>query len=122
MNIMRKHRLIKITIIVLSVILALYIGLSVYGAKASMEIPRLPLNNSPASVGLDYEDVSFTSRDDSVLLKGWYIPGKRDSVIIIVHGGFQNRIDDTVNTLGLAHDLVEKGYNLLLMFRACCFA
>ena len=98
----------------LAVLLVLYIGLAVYEAKAAMAIPRLPLNDSPTSVSLDYEDVSFTSRDDSVVLRGWYIPGKKDSVIIIVHGGFQNRLDDNVGTLGLARDLVERGYALLL--------
>jgi len=114
MNIMRKRRLIKVTAIGLAIILVLYIGLSIYGATTAMEIPRLPLNNSPASIGLAYEDVSFTSRDDGVVLRGWYIPSKRNSVIIIVHGGFQNRLDDNVDTLGLAHDLVKKGYDLLL--------
>lgn len=79
-----------------------------------MEIPRLPLVKSPASIGLDYEDVSFTSRDDNVVLRGWHIFGERDSIIIIVHGGFQNRVDDDVSTLELAHDLVENGYDLLL--------
>ena len=79
-----------------------------------MEIPCLPVNNSPASVGLDYEDVSFTSRDDLVVLKGWYLPSEGHSVIVIVHGGFQNRLDDNANMLGLAHDLVKMGYNLLL--------
>lgn len=111
---MRKPRLIKVTAIGIAIILVLYTGLSIYGAREAMEIPRLPLNNSPASVGLAYEDGSFTSRDDGVVLRGWYLPSKRDSVIIIVHGGFQNRLDDNVGTLGLAHDLVKNGYNILL--------
>lgn len=113
---MQKLRLVKITAIVIAVILVIYIGLSIYGAKAAMEIPRLPLevNSSPASLGLAYEDVSFTSRDDGVLLRGWHLPGGGDSVIIIVHGGFQNRLDDNVNTLGLTRDLLEKGYDILL--------
>jgi pimeloyl-ACP methyl ester carboxylesterase len=114
MNTVRKLRLIKVTAIGIAIILVLYVGLSIYGAKAAMEIPRLPLNDSPVSVGLDYEDVSFTSRDDHVVLRGWYLPSKSNSVIIIVHGGFQNRLDDNVDTLGLAHDLVKRGYNLLL--------
>lgn len=111
---MRRRRLIKFTALGVAIILVLYIGLSIYGAVEAMEIPRLPLNDSPSSVGLDYEDVSFTSRDDGVLLKGWYLPGEGENVIIIVHGGFQNRLDDNVNTLGLAHDLVNKGYDILL--------
>ena len=32
----------------------------------------------------------------------------------MINGGFQNRIDPVVDTLGLAHDLVQKGYNILL--------
>lgn len=114
MNTIRKLRFIKVTVIVISTLLVLYTGLSIYGAVAAMEIPRLPLVKSPASVGLNYEDVSFRSRDDGVVLRGWHIFGERDYVIIVVHGGFQNRVDDNVDTLGLAHDLVEKGYDLLL--------
>jgi pimeloyl-ACP methyl ester carboxylesterase len=104
----------KATAISIAIVFAVYIGLSIYGAIAAMEIPRLPLNDSPASVGLAYEDVSFTSRDDNVVLRGWYIPGERDFIIIIVHGGYQNRVDYNADTLRLAHDLVEKGYDLLL--------
>jgi hypothetical protein len=110
----KKFRLVKVTAIVVASILVLYAGLSTYGAVAAMAIPRLPVIKSPTSVGITYEDISFTSRGDGVLLRGWHITGKRDSAIIVVHGGFQNRVDDNVDTLALAHDLVDKGYDLLL--------
>lgn len=113
---MKKARLIKIIAIVVATILVVYIGLSLYGAHEAMGIPRLPLdeNVSPADVGLTYEDVSFTSREDNVVLRGWYLPADGDSAIIIVHGGFQYRLDDNVDTLNLAHDLVVEGYSILL--------
>ena len=113
---MAKLRWLKVTAIVIAAILFVYVGLSVFGAKAAMEIPRLllDLSRSPDTVGLAYQDVSFTSRDDGVLLKGWYLPGGGQSVIVIVHGGFQNRLDDNVNTLELARDLVAEDYNVLL--------
>jgi len=114
MNTARYLRLTKITAIGVAALLILYTGISVYGAIATMGAPRLPLTETPSSVGLAYEDVSFTSRDDNVVLRGWYIPSQRDTVIIIVHGGYQNRIDDNVDTLSLARDLVKKGYDLLL--------
>ncbi|UCE98380.1 MAG: alpha/beta hydrolase [Dehalococcoidia bacterium] len=79
-----------------------------------MRIPRLPVETTPTSVGLDYKDAFFMSRDDNVLLKGWFIHGSSQISIIIVHGGFQNRVDDNVDTLGLARDLNKAGYNLLL--------
>jgi pimeloyl-ACP methyl ester carboxylesterase len=96
-----------------TIALAAYVGLSIFGASALIEIPRLPLHGSPAFVGLAYEDISFTSRD-GIVLRGWYIPAQGDLALVIVNGGFQNRVDDTVDTLALARDLVQKGYNLLL--------
>jgi pimeloyl-ACP methyl ester carboxylesterase len=113
---MRKARLIKIIAIVIGAMLVVYGGTSIVGAHEAMEIPRLdlPESVSPADVGLDYEDVSFNSRGDAVVLKGWYLPAEGDYAIIIVHGGFQPRLDDTVNTLPLACDLVVEGYNVLL--------
>lgn len=37
-----------------------------------------------------------------------------ENVIIVVNGGFQNRIDETVGTLQISRDLVLKGYSILL--------
>ena len=108
------RRKIKIIITCLSVVLALYIGLSVLGAAATMQLPRLPVNGSPASVGLTFQDVVFNSRIDAVSLKGWVLPSSGDSVLIVIHGGFENRLDPQVGTLNLSRDLVQKGYNLLL--------
>ena len=79
-----------------------------------LKIPRIPLSQTPDSVGLTYEDVCFPSRIDGIALKGWYLPGKRDFTLIIVNGGAQNRIDSETGTLEISQDLVEKGYNLLL--------
>lgn len=99
---------------VLAIVLAVYAGLSLFGAATAMEIPRLPLKSSPTAVGLTYEDVAFPSRDGEVTLRGWFIPAGGDRAIIIVHGGFQNRVDEVVGTLALARDLAQEGYNLLL--------
>lgn len=103
----------KVAIFIIA-ILVIYVSLSTLGAIFVMRIPHLPLEDAPVSLGLEYEDVSFRSRDDNVLLKGWYIHGDNNAVIIIVHGGFQNRIDDNVNTLGLTRDLNKQGFSLLL--------
>ena len=100
--------------IVLAAVAFLYVSLSFVGGALAMRIPRLPLVGSPASVGLDYQDVSFPARSDRTALKGWYIPGQGESAIIVVHGGTQNRVDENVDTLGLARDLAGKGYDVLL--------
>jgi pimeloyl-ACP methyl ester carboxylesterase len=110
----KKKKIFKIIAIGIGVFLVIYLGISVYGAKMAMEIPRLPLIYSGDALGVTYEDVSFKSRGDNILLKGWYVPGQKNDVIIIVHGGFQNRVDDNVDTLGLTRALVNKGYSVLL--------
>jgi uncharacterized protein len=79
-----------------------------------MEIPRRPLVYDPALLGVPYEDVAFKTRGDNLTLRGWFLPGANKDVIIVVHGGFQNRIDANVDTGGLAHDLAIQGHNILL--------
>ena len=103
-----------IAVIVIVIILVVYTGLSTYGAKRAMEIPREYLEVTAETTGLEYEDVAFTSRTDSVLMKGWYFPGGGEKAIIIVNGGFRPRVDENSDTLGLTTAMVSKGYNVLL--------
>ena len=109
-----RRRGIKITVTCLVVIMAVCAGTSVLGAAAAMGIPRLPLIASPASVGLTFQNVSFDSRVDKVPLDGWFIPSSGDAVLVLINGGFQNRVDPVVDTLSLARDLQHQGYNILL--------
>jgi uncharacterized protein len=109
-----RRRRIKIAITCFAVIVAVYVGTSVLGAATAMSIPRLPLIASPASVGLTFQNISFDSRVDNVPLDGWFIPASGKAVLVLINGGFQNRVDPVVDTLGLAHDLQQQGYNILL--------
>lgn len=108
-------RLIKIALRIILVIVVLYAGLSVAGAVMVMRIPRLKVDGSPSDVGLAYTNVSFPAWNESnILLKGWYFQGQGDKTILIVHGGFQTRVDNVVDTLDLTKSLVAAGYNVLL--------
>ena len=108
-------RFIKIALRIILVIVVLYAGLSVAGAILVMRIPHLQIDGSPSDVGLAYTNVSFPARNESnILLKGWYLQGQGDKTILIVHGGFQTRVDNVVDTLDLTKSLVADGYNVLL--------
>jgi len=107
-------RWLKLVFSCLAIVLSLFIVLSVLGASASMHIPRLSLDASPASYGLPFQEISFASRLDYVNLKGWLLPSTGKSVVVFINGGFQNRADPTIPTLGVARDLVSRGYNVLL--------
>src|SRR5579884_1917982 len=79
-----------------------------------------PLTRTPANFGLDYRDVTFSSRYDHVQLRGWFIPGvlpdgrlTTDRTIIMVHGLHSNRADPVVIGVGAA--LAKHGFAVLAL-------
>lgn len=88
-----------------------YSTVSIYGAMNIIPIPRLPLEQLP--VGLEYENVVFPSRYDNITLRGWLFPSG-SKVIVVVNGGYQNRIDLEQGTLKMTKDFIDKGYSMLL--------
>ncbi len=108
-----EKRFLKYAAIGLGGLAVIYAAASAFSAKVAMEVPRLPVKGSPDDVGLAYQDAAFRSRDGAVLLRGWFLPGTGDRAILVVHGGFENRVDENVDTLGLTRDLVARGYFVL---------
>lgn len=45
---------------------------------------------TPSDLGLEYENVNFTS-DDGVTLSGWYVPSRNRAAVIVLHGYGSNR-------------------------------
>ncbi len=65
---------------------------------------------TPGAYGLEYEKVKFNTGND-IELKGWYVPGEKESeCIILAPGKGGNRWD----VLNYAPFLVEAGFNVLL--------
>jgi len=98
------------------IVLALLgLGLPAYMAWSGTRVERVPVEEDPKALGLDYEDVSFPSRGDEIILRGWYLPTSQSRrCIIIIHGIEKHRADPTIGILPLAKSLVEHGYNVLL--------
>lgn len=110
-----KHKkILKISLSVLAVLLLAYTVISFLGARKAMVIPRFPLTYPAESLGLPYENVAFKTRGDGLILKGWFLPAEGTKTIIMVHGGYQPRIDANADTPGLVRALVARGYNILL--------
>ncbi len=86
-----------------------------------------PLFDDPANYGLDYETVTFETRD-GVTLRGWLIKGGNDRVVVQSHFGVQcNRAGydpkgkgfikmwkTPIAFLRQAKHLVERGYSVLM--------
>lgn len=72
--------------------------------------PERELLMTPRNVGLNYEDVYFTT-DDEVRLHGWYIPNQNsDKVLLFFHGNGGN-ISHRVENLQFLHAL---GLNIFI--------
>ncbi len=68
--------------------------------------PSASIENTPAHVGLEFEDLSFITRDN-VRLNGWFVPHPdARSTLIWFHGNAGN-IGDRVENLKLLHDQVK---------------
>jgi len=82
---------------------------------------RKPINESPEDYDLDFELISFQSKDD-ISLEGWFIPAQqpRNRTIIFAHGYRGNRLERKLPALKLAKDLSENGFHVLMFdFRSC---
>lgn len=96
------------------VMLVMYGSVSYMMASAVTRAERTDSNGVPSDYGLDYEDVSFTSRRGDITLRGWFIPGPDPTgpTVIFVHGLGGTRT--SAGALLIASDLVEQGFNTLL--------
>jgi fermentation-respiration switch protein FrsA (DUF1100 family) len=73
--------------------------------------PTSDIVSTPDQVGLDYEDVFFTT-SDGLRLHGWYVPGTTDVTWLWFHGNGGN-ISHRVDDLALFHH--RFGINLLIV-------
>jgi len=100
--------------LILIVVIAI-LGISAFLGHSMTKVERVPIEETPALLGLKYEDISFSSRDDELTLRGWYLPAQNsEQVVIMVHGGEGHRADASIGMLDIASGLVEYGYNVLM--------
>lgn len=112
-------RTVTVTLLVLSgVLIFCYVGLSVYIALRVEYMPPLPITKTPAAFGLHYRDVTFSSREDHLRLRGWFIPGVLPNghltvqrTLIMVHGTRSNRASSLLLNLSCA--LARRGFAIL---------
>lgn len=93
----------------LSLLLTVWIGYDVMAVLAwTRPVPHAPCCMTPADGGFSFEEVAF--RADGITLRGWYMPGRNDAAVILLHGYDSDR----VQVLPQAMALAEAGYRVLL--------
>jgi dipeptidyl aminopeptidase/acylaminoacyl peptidase len=106
-----------------------YVAVSAGMAAGMTRAVRIRPEDDPSAVGLAFSDVSFRSRDGELELAGWLVPpqGEQGALdpalsrwIVMVHGFGTNRANPAAGGLGLARDLSNRGYGLLMFdLRGC---
>lgn len=72
---------------------------------------------NPKDYGLEFEEIEFFSRKDTVKLSGWWIPAaskQSHKTVITAHGYLNERAMEGIEGLQLAKVLSEQGYNVLM--------
>lgn len=94
-----------------------YTGISLRAADVlSTAGTHKPLTASPASIGSTWEDVSFRSRTDGIVLRGWlfHAPESTGRSAILLHGFQANRTDEGCNLPGITRAFVDRGFDTLV--------
>ena len=100
-----------------------YVAVSAGMAAGMTRAVRIRPEDDPSAVGLAFSDVSFRSRDGELELAGWLVPpqGEQGALdpalsrwIVMVHGFGTNRANPAAGGLGLARDLSDRGFGLLM--------
>lgn len=94
----QSQRIITGLLVISALLVFFYVSASIILALAIAYRPQRPITRTPSSLGLSYRDITFYSREDHLLLRGWFIPGilpdgrlTVDRTIIQVHGANSNR-------------------------------
>jgi fermentation-respiration switch protein FrsA (DUF1100 family) len=118
----RKARKLVVALFIgLEVLILCYIGISFFVATQLAYAKPKAITETPAAIGLNYRDVSFLSRQDHLLLRGWFMPGvlpdgklTTERTIIMVHGLHDNREALDGGLLNLSAALVHEGFAILV--------
>ncbi|MBI5641010.1 MAG: alpha/beta hydrolase [Nitrospirae bacterium] len=77
----------------------------VFARQGSMlYFPERVISNTPKEIGLDYQELSFGTKDD-VTISAWYIPAEHErGVLLFCHGNAGN-ISHRLDSIRIFHDL-----------------
>jgi pimeloyl-ACP methyl ester carboxylesterase len=114
------HKFLATLLVAPGVLTLGYEGISFFVARKVAYAPPKAITRTPADLGLSYRDVSFPSRENYLLLRGWFIPGvlpngqlTTERTIIMLHGVHSNRAALEAGLLDLSGALARRGFAVL---------
>lgn len=101
-------------IILLAIIVC--VGISIYVGHSMTHPDKKPIDQFPSDFGIEYDDISFVSHDQTTELSGWVLHPENSPkmTMIFAHGYKGNRIEDHISFMSMAKDLIERDYRVIM--------
>lgn len=97
-----------VTILTIAISIYVVLALMLYLFQGKMvflsNLPGRALVASPGDVGLDYEDVALTTRDNE-RLHGWYVPAADSRGVLLFFHGNAGNISHRLDSIKIFHEL-----------------
>ncbi|MBS1115239.1 MAG: alpha/beta hydrolase [Nitrospirae bacterium] len=91
--------------VIVSIVFFLLVSVSLYYRQDSMLFfPEKEIRQTPKDIGLEYEEVSLTTKD-GVFITGWYIPAKDEKGVLLFCHGNAGNVSDRLDSIKIFHDL-----------------
>lgn len=92
---------------------ALFVSL-VYIPRQVVHAERYAITQSPADVGVAFEDVTVTPADQPLKLAGWWMPANEPvATLVFIHGGSANRHSSYFHALDFYREMVARRVSVL---------
>jgi pimeloyl-ACP methyl ester carboxylesterase len=104
------HRWWRLTLVPVTLVVLVLVASAAVAVTYAVVPPTALGAGTPADEGLQYRDVTFTTRD-GVELSAWYVPSRNGAAVVLEHGSGSTR----TTTIRHAGVLARHGYGVLMM-------
>lgn len=85
----------------------------IYIPRQVVYAARYPITESPADVGVEYEDVTIVPVDEPLSLQGWWMPAAEPvATLVFIHGGSSNRHTSYFKALEFYREMVARNVSV----------
>ncbi len=85
----------------------------VYIPRQVIYAARYPITESPADVGVEFEDVTISPADAPLNLQGWWMPAADPiATLVFIHGGSSNRHTSFFKALDFYRAMIDRNVNV----------
>ena len=75
-----------------------------YRQDSMLFFPEKVILQTPKNIGLEYEEISLTTKDN-VVINGWFVPAENEKGVVLFCHGNAGNLSDRLDSIKIFHDL-----------------